>query len=205
MLARAELPNLAKIRAGGNYTRLKTTYPAQTPVAWSSFATGTNPGGHGIFDFISRDPETYLPDVALTRFEKPKNIFSQPQVVNRRGGVPLWQVLTEVGVPSTVLRCPCTFPPETLQGRMLAGVGVPDLRGSQSKGTFYTQDRTVTAQEHEQLEFLDTGSEVLARVIGPRNTRLSPPADTLCEMRVRVDKPGRKLLIDTGGTPAKIE
>src|SRR5438874_1461288 len=57
MLARAELPNLAKIRAGGNYTRLKTTYPAQTPVAWSSFATGTNPGGHGIFDFISRDPE----------------------------------------------------------------------------------------------------------------------------------------------------
>src|SRR5437667_5949302 len=93
----------------------------------------TNPGGHGIFDFISRDPETYLPDVALTRFEKPKNIFSQPQAVNRRGGVPLWQVLTEVGVPSTVLRCPCTFPPESLNGKMLAGVGVPDLRGSQSK------------------------------------------------------------------------
>ena len=205
MLARAELPNLAKIRAGGNYTRLKTTYPAQTPVAWSSFATGTNPGGHGIFDFISRDPETYLPDVALTRFEKPKNIFSQPQAVNRRGGVPLWQVLTEVGVPSTVLRCPCTFPPESLNGKMLAGVGVPDLRGSQSKGTFYTQDKAATAQENEQLVILDSGIELTTRVIGPRNTRQSPPADSSCEIRLRVDKGARKLVIRTGGAPTLLE
>ena len=78
MLGRGELPNLAKIQAAGGYSRLKTTYPAQTPVAWSSFMTGTNPGGHGIFDFICRDPETYLPDVALTRFERPKNMLAQP-------------------------------------------------------------------------------------------------------------------------------
>ena len=84
MLERGELPNLAKIRASGSYSRLKTTYPAQTPVAWSSFVTGTNPGGHGIFDFICRDPQTYLPDVALTRFERPKNMLAQPRVVNRR-------------------------------------------------------------------------------------------------------------------------
>src|SRR6266852_5404289 len=112
MLRRGELPHLAKIRATGGYTRLKTTYPAQTPVAWSSFMTGTNPGGHGIFDFISRDPETYLPDVALTRFERPKNMLAQPRVVNRRQGVPLWQPLSKAAIPSTILRCPCTFPPE---------------------------------------------------------------------------------------------
>jgi predicted AlkP superfamily phosphohydrolase/phosphomutase len=53
MLQRNELPNFAKIRDSGCYGRLRTTYPAQTPVAWSSFATGTNPGGHGIFDFIT--------------------------------------------------------------------------------------------------------------------------------------------------------
>lgn len=205
MLERGELPNLAKIRATGGYSRLKTTYPAQTPVAWSSFATGTNPGGHGIFDFICRDPQTYQPDVALSRFERPKNVFSVPSVVNRRGGVPLWQILTQAGVPSTVLRCPCTFPPETLQGRMLAGVGVPDLRGSQSKGTFYTQDRAVAPQENEQLIRLDSGSDFITRVIGPRNTKQNPPGDTFCEMRVRVDKAGGKLLIETGGTPAKIE
>src|SRR5882762_6887447 len=78
MLSQGELPNLAKIRSVGSYSRLRTTSPAQTPVAWSSFATGTNPGGHGIFDFIRRDPETYLPDLALSRFERPKNILAQP-------------------------------------------------------------------------------------------------------------------------------
>jgi predicted AlkP superfamily phosphohydrolase/phosphomutase len=210
MLERGELPNLARIRGAGSYTRLKTTYPAQTPVAWSSFMTGTNPGGHGIFDFISRDPQTYLPDVALTRFERPKNMLAQPRVVNRRQGVPLWQWLSKAGISSTILRCPCTFPPEALQGRMIAGVGVPDLRGSQSKGTFYTQDKTVVAEENEQLIFLDpsprnSGVELTTRVIGPRNTKTSPPADTFCEVRVQTDKPSRKLVIHTGGSPARIE
>jgi predicted AlkP superfamily phosphohydrolase/phosphomutase len=205
MLERAELPNLARIRQAGSYTRVQTTYPAQTPVAWSSFVTGTNPGGHGIFDFICRDPQTYLPDVALSRFERPKNLLSPPRVVSRRQGVALWQPLTQAGIPSTVLRCPCTFPPDTLHGKMLAGVGVPDLRGSQSKGTFYTQDRAAQVQEHEQLLFLDSGSDLTTRVLGPRNTRQSPPSDTFCEIRVRVDKPALKLVIETGGTPARIE
>ena len=205
MLGRGELPNLAKIRAAGSFGRVKTTYPAQTPVAWSSFATGTNPGGHGIFDFISRDPKTYMPDAALSRFERPKSMLAQPRVVNQRKGVPVWQVLAQAGVPSAVLRCPCTFPPETMNGRMLAGVGVPDLRGSQSKGTFYTQDHTVSAQENEQLIQLPAGSDLTTRVIGPRNTAKSPAVDTFCEIRVRTEKPSRKLLIETGGTPTKIE
>ncbi len=205
MLGRGELPNLAKIRHSGGYGRLRTTYPAQTPVAWSSFATGTNPGGHGIFDFISRNPATYLPDAALSRFERPKSMLAQPRVVNQRKGVPVWQVLTAAGTPSTILRCPCTFPPENLNGRMLAGVGVPDIRGSQSKGTFYTQDRSATAQENEQLLYLDSGLDLPSRVIGPRNTRTNPASDTFCEVRVRVDAEGRKLTIQTGGTPEEIE
>jgi predicted AlkP superfamily phosphohydrolase/phosphomutase len=204
MLERGELPNLARIRKAGSYSRLKTTYPAQTPVAWSSFVTGTNPGGHGIFDFICRDPQTYLPDVALTRFERPKNMLAQPGVVNRRKGVPLWQTLSAAGIPSTVLRCPCTFPPEALHGRMLAGVGVPDVRGSQSKGTFYTQDKAAVAQENEQLILLDSGEEITTRVVGPRNTK-TPGSDTSCGVRVQVDKSARKLTIHTGGTPANIE
>src|SRR3954467_10851548 len=106
MLERGELPNLAKIRRGGSYSRMQTTYPAQTPVAWSSFATGTNPGGHGIFDFVSRDPQTYQPDFALTHFEQPKSIFAKPRAVNRRSGVPVWQRLSDARIPSVVLRCP---------------------------------------------------------------------------------------------------
>ena len=205
MLYRGELPNLARIRKAGCYSRLRTTYPAQTPVAWSSFATGTNPGGHGIFDFISRDPATYLPDAALSRFEKPKNIFAPAQVVNNRKGIPLWQTLSGAGVACVVLRCPCTFPPEDMNGRMLAGVGVPDLRGSQSKGTFYTQNRDVQAQENEQVVVLGPGSDLKTHVIGPRNARQSPSSDTTCEIRVQAKKDSRSLLFETGGAPARIE
>lgn len=205
MLKRGELPNLARIRQSGSYSRLKTTYPAQTPVAWSSFATGTNPGGHGIFDFISRDPATYLPDAALSHFERPKSIFAAPQVVNQRKGTPFWQTLSQAGVPSIVLRCPCTFPPDEFNGRMLAGVGVPDLRGSQNKGTFYTQDKNAQPCESEQLVVLESGNDLKTNVIGPRNTRLSPPADSHCEIRVQVKAGSRSLMIETGGTPGRIE
>jgi predicted AlkP superfamily phosphohydrolase/phosphomutase len=203
MLQRGELPNMARIRQMGSYSRLRTTYPAQTPVAWSSFATGTNPGGHGIFDFISRNPATYQPDAALSHFAPPKNMFSPPQVVNQRKGVPFWQTLSQAGVPSIVLRCPCTFPPDEINGRMIAGVGVPDLRGSQNKGTFYTQDRTVKAGESEQVVFLDMGDDLRTHVIGPRKP--SPPSDATCEILARVNKGARTVDVETGGTPARIQ
>jgi predicted AlkP superfamily phosphohydrolase/phosphomutase len=61
------LPNLAKLRAEGCYAPLGTTTPPQTPVSWSSFATGKNPGKHGIFDFLRRDLATYQPDFAMYR------------------------------------------------------------------------------------------------------------------------------------------
>ena len=203
MLAQGDLPNLARLRAMGSYSRMKTTYPAQTPVAWSSFATGVNPGGHGIFDFIRRDPDTYLPDLALSRFERPKSAFAQPKVVSRRNGVAIWQRLTNAGIPSTVLRCPCTFPPDTLKGTMLAGVGVPDLRGGQGTGTFYTQDKTAVAKENERLVHLEPGSDVKSWIIGPRNPRANPPDDFRSDIRVRRD--GDKLKIETGGNPSVIE
>ena len=74
MLAAGELPNLERLRAQGAFSRVATTTPAQTPVAWSTFATGTNPGGHGIFDFLRRDPRTYLPDLALNRYESEERL-----------------------------------------------------------------------------------------------------------------------------------
>src|SRR4051812_14260836 len=56
-----KLPNLAKLRAQGTFRPLRPTVPAQTPVSWSTFSTGIDPGRTGIFDFLRRDPKTYLP------------------------------------------------------------------------------------------------------------------------------------------------
>src|SRR5437870_13833689 len=56
-----KLPNLARLRAEGTFRPLRPTLPAQTPVSWSTFSTGIDPGRTGIFDFLRRDPNTYLP------------------------------------------------------------------------------------------------------------------------------------------------
>src|SRR5215468_9586059 len=115
LFARQELPNLARLRAQGGYARVRTTYPAQTPVAWSTFATGVNPGSHGIFDFIRRDPRTYLPDLALNRYEQ-KNAFLPPKAINLRRGEAVWELLSQASIPSIVLRFPCTYPPDNIRG-----------------------------------------------------------------------------------------
>jgi predicted AlkP superfamily phosphohydrolase/phosphomutase len=65
-MAEGKLPNLAKLRDEGSYAPLMPTNPPQTPVSWSSFATGTNPGKTEIFDFLKRDAANYLPDFAMT-------------------------------------------------------------------------------------------------------------------------------------------
>src|SRR3984885_6303685 len=59
-----KLPNLAKLRAQGSFAPLRPTIPSQTPVSWSTFSTGLNPGRHGIFDFLKRNPKTYHPSFA---------------------------------------------------------------------------------------------------------------------------------------------
>ncbi len=171
MLAAAELPALASLRARGGYARLGTTFPPQTPVAWSSFATGTDPGGHGIFDFLRRDPSTYLPDLALNRYEQ-KSAFVPPRAVNLRGGEPFWDILGRAGIPSVVLRCPCTYPGEVRRGRLLAGLGVPDIRGGLGTTTLYTTRDGVAAAESEQvIPVRFDGRRCRTHVIGPRLPR----------------------------------
>src|SRR5262249_51721309 len=55
------LPNFSRLAEAGSYRRLRTTYPSVSPVAWSSFSTGCQPGRHNIFDFIEPDRRSYLP------------------------------------------------------------------------------------------------------------------------------------------------
>src|SRR5262249_25633431 len=102
MLNKGELPNLARLRDKGGFSRIQTTYPAQTPVAWSTFATGMNPGGHGIFDFIRRDPKTYLPDLSMNRHEQ-KHAYLPPKAVSLVHGTRLWELLSAAGLPSSVV------------------------------------------------------------------------------------------------------
>jgi predicted AlkP superfamily phosphohydrolase/phosphomutase len=196
MLSAGELPALARLRAAGGYARVATTYPAQTPVAWSTFATGVNPGGHGIFDFLRRDPATYLPDLALNRYEQ-KNPFVPPKAVNLRRGEPLWELLARAGVPAAVIRCPCTYPPDPVSGRLLAGLGVPDLRGGLGTPTYFTTDARVEAGESERVVRVSVeGNRVRTRLTGPRLPR---GGDATVELDVEVDRAGRRAVVRAAG------
>ena len=137
------LPNLAKLRDRGTFSKLRTTFPAISPVAWSTFMTGVNPGKHNIYDFLACDRNSYLPYLSSAEIKGPKRHikigkysipFGKTQIKAMRKGTPFWHWLGDAGIFSSVIRVPVTFPPEKFQGVMLSGMCVPDLKGSQ--GTF---------------------------------------------------------------------
>jgi len=65
-MGEGKLPNLSRLREEGSYSPLMPTNPPQTPVSWSAFATGTNPGKTGIFDFLKKSPaRAYVPTLAF--------------------------------------------------------------------------------------------------------------------------------------------
>lgn len=143
-----DLPNLKKLAQTGTYRRLKTTTPGVSPVAWSSFQTGVNPGKHGIFDFLAPDRKRYLAvlsSVKTTTYKKRNLLGMVRDGVSSsilRMSTPFWTLLGNYGIRSTILRVPITYPPEPLDGRLLSGMCVPDLRGSQGSYTLFSPEGT---------------------------------------------------------------
>jgi predicted AlkP superfamily phosphohydrolase/phosphomutase len=160
LLDRGELPNFAKLRDEGSFQTLGTSTPPQSPVAWSNFVTGMNPGGHGIFDFIHRDPATYKPISSATpAAENPKAVHlfgyviptSSPEVRNNRGGTPWWDVLQQHGVHVEVYRIPGNFPTPPSKASVLSGMGTVDVRGGYGTYTLYT-DQPVPAKTKGDIQ-----------------------------------------------------
>lgn len=153
-MADGMLPNFSKLAAQGHFSPLATTIPAQSPVAWSGFATGTNPGAHGVYDFLRRDPETYLPSFSVSETIFPETAIelgdwhlplADAQILNRRQGEPFWNAVEERGGSATVMRVPVTYPPDDID-HMIAGMGVPDLLGTQGTYTLYATRPLETGQ-----------------------------------------------------------
>ena len=67
-----KLPNFQKLSEQGSFQELATSYPPETPVAWTTIATGVNPGQHGLYDFVIREPGSYLPKLAVNNQQRGK-------------------------------------------------------------------------------------------------------------------------------------
>jgi len=164
------LPNLARLRNHGEYRRLGTTWPPLSPVAWSSFATGTNPGKHNIFDFIARTPD-YHPTISSVRI---RTTAGKPDISALRKSKPFWSVLGEHGIFSSVLRVPITFPPDRFRGVQLSAMCVPDLRGTQGMFSYYVEEGPTGATSEgdvggDRLRVERRGGEVHCYFRGPVN------------------------------------
>lgn len=195
-----KLPNLAKLRAQGTFSPLRPTIPSQTPVSWSTFSTGLNPGRHGVFDFLKRNPKTYVPTFAAAEEGKAPFLFgarnglavgaiaglavalllllvlklfrlrmavaagiavvlgivagagagmaatrllpvSRPIAINNQHGDTFWKLLGHAGKRVRVMRIPVTFPPKDFEhGKLLSGLGVPDLSKRIGKPFYFTSE-----------------------------------------------------------------
>jgi predicted AlkP superfamily phosphohydrolase/phosphomutase len=184
-----KMPNFAKLEAQGDFRQLRTSIPPQSPVAWSNLITGMNAGGHGIFDFIHRDPKTLRLYFSASRVEGPKHAIhlgswaiplGGGSAQQLRKGVAFWQLLDQHGIPNTIFRIPSNFPPVAAKGKTLSGMGTPDLRGTYGTFSFYTDDPAAVAGEVEGgqiIPVLVENSRVTANLIGPDNSfRKGSPA-----------------------------
>jgi predicted AlkP superfamily phosphohydrolase/phosphomutase len=177
-----KMPNFAKLEAQGDFRPLTTSIPPQSPVAWSNLITGMNAGGHGIFDFIHRDPKTQGLYFSASRVEGPKHAIhlgtwaiplGSGRAEQLRKGAAFWQILDEHGIPNTIFRIPSNFPPVPAQGNTLSGMGTPDLRGTYGTFSFYTDDPTATPGAVEGGQIIPVqveNSQVTANLIGPDNS-----------------------------------
>ena len=144
-MSEGKLPNLTRLKDEGSYRRLRTTFPALSPVAWSTFATGVNPAKHNIFDFLNRDLRSYVPELSSSKVRPPRRRWSRATVERKRKSTPFWNILGEHSVRCTVLRVPITFPPDEFNGLQLSAMAVPDLRGTQGSFSWFTTNAEVLA------------------------------------------------------------
>jgi len=188
-MAEGKMPNFSALAQKGSFRTLTTSIPPQSPVAWSNLITGMNAGGHGVFDFIHRDPQMMQPYFSTSRVEPPRHVvhvgnwtipLGSGKAEQLRQGRAFWEILDDYGVPSTVIRIPANFPPVKAKGFTLSGMGTPDLRGSYGTFTFYTDDPMASAGAVEGGQIIPVQVEeslVKASLIGPDNSfrKGSPP------------------------------
>ncbi|MBK8231092.1 MAG: alkaline phosphatase family protein [Candidatus Eisenbacteria bacterium] len=257
-----KLPHLDRLRKQGTFSPLRPTNPPQTPVSWSTFATGLDPGRTEIFDFLKRDRKTYIPDFAMmtpasepflfgprnplflglmagfavfivalvaTRllarrwvpawiaalvlgggayawaapFVRENVPMKKPVAINNRKGTPYWQTLAANGIHSTIVRVPQTFPPDPNPGgRLLSGLGVPDIRGTFGTYTYYTSEPFASSsgdtEKGGKVVLLDVepgDNSVETIIYGPFNKLFDDPPEILLPVRLELDWNARAVTI----------
>ena len=200
LLEAGELPHLARLASMGSFCSLETTFPPVSPVAWSSFLTGVSPARHGIRDFVTKAAQTYRPTIGL--FDISADVAGLPVYTSRRRAPTLAQVLGDNGRLSFLLRVPGTFPPDPVPGGTLAGLGMPDLRGSFGTSALYTTDsdreRETSSGEELPIHILKPDG------VGTWHSIVEGPGPEMVTMRCRVTDGRLSITLGEAPRPAAV-
>ncbi|MDH7511838.1 MAG: alkaline phosphatase family protein [Clostridiales bacterium] len=194
-----KLPAFRRLRSQGDFRPLQTSVPPQSPVAWANFITGTDPGGHGIFDFMNRDLETYIPVFSGTATEEAKTTLRFGDLVlplrggkvrNLIKGRAFWQILEDHDIPATVFKMPSNYPPVPTKQRTLSGMGTPDIKGYYGLFNYYTDqpfriNEDIGGGRIHQVS-VDKNT-VEARLPGPTNTFKKDRPESTVDFKVVID------------------
>jgi predicted AlkP superfamily phosphohydrolase/phosphomutase len=211
LMARGRLPNFQRLAQSGAFAPLGTSIPPQSPVAWSNFITGLDPGAHGIFDFIHRDPKTMVPYLSTSKTEaggrtlkagKYQIPLSSGSVELLRRGKPFWEALEEKGIETTIIRMPANFPPSGTATHELSGMGTPDILGTYGTFSFFTSEpyafggRSLAGGVVHPVDVV--GGVVRGAIEGPDNPFLVKPEKVRSEFTAYIDDQRKFIKLQVG-------
>ena len=218
LMAEGRMPNFSRLAESGGFAPLETSVPPQSPVAWSNFITGMDSGGHGIFDFVHRDPETMLPYLSTSKTEDASKVLklgkyefsmSGGEVELLRHGTPFWEVLEDHGIETTIIRIPANFPPSGTATRELSGMGTPDLLGTSGTFSFFTSELFAFQGEDisggEVYEVYPYDSMVEATLFGPDNPILQEKEKIEFPFTVYLDPEEDAAKLEVGDTEVVLQ
>ncbi len=209
--AQGLMPACDRLLSGsGEVRELGTSIPPQSPVAWSNFSTGRDPGGHAIYDFIHRDPATMHPFLSTSHAQAPTKHWhigdwkfprNGSEVENLCKGEAFWQILDDAGVDVTVFKVPANFPPVECEGRSLSGMGTPDIQGTYGIFSYLTSDPTVAreADSGQVIHVWPENGHFTATLPGPINSYREGDPQAAVEMAVTVDQENRAAMFEIEG------
>lgn len=205
------LPNLMRLAEQGGFTELETVMPPQSPVAWSTVITGMTPAGHGVFDFVHRDPTDVSPFSSMAEAIPPAWTLevgewvvplSGGETIPLRKGQAFWELLAEREIPAMMLKMPTDFPPLPAATAAISGMGTPDMLGSFGTFQWFTDDpeelqrEEVSGGEIYPVEIED--GHIAAQIYGPVNAFLKDEPRVEAPFTVDLDRENRTARIEIG-------
>ena len=212
LMGQGQLPNMQRLGEQGVFTMMRSTCPPQSPVAWGSFISGADPGVFGIFDFLHRDPETYiplfsqsetLPSGMLVNLGHYRIPLKPGKVVLKREGRAFWDYMQDRDIEATIFKVPTNYPPSESSQRTLAGMGTPDIQGTYGIYSLYTSDENESQQDISAANiyyaYIDENNVMEGQIEGPKNNLVKDGEAIIVPFKVYVDNLHKTTRIDIQG------